>query len=139
MKYVYERKINYYETDRMGIVHHSNYIRYMEETRCGWMEALGIPMSLLEERGFTIPVLEVQCRYVRPVTSGDVILVEPKITLYNGVRMSVSYVITDKKTGETVAEAASGHCFTTLDLHPVNMKKKDPGIHAAMESAAAGA
>ena len=139
MKYVYERKINYYETDRMGIVHHSNYIRYMEETRCGWMEALGIPMSLLEERGFTIPVLEVQCRYVRPVTSGDVILVEPKITLYNGIRMSVSYVITDKKTGETVAEASSGHCFTTLDLHPVNMKKKDPGIHAAMESAAAGA
>ena len=139
MKYVYERKINYYETDRMGIVHHSNYIRYMEETRCGWMEALGIPMSLLEERGFTIPVLEVQCRYVRPVTSGDVILVEPKITLYNGVRMSVSYVITDKKNGETVAEASSGHCFTTLDLHPVNMKKKDPGIHAAMESAAAGA
>ena len=61
MEYVYERKINYYETDRMGVVHHSNYIRYLEETRCGWMEALGIPMSLFEERGFTIPVLEVNC------------------------------------------------------------------------------
>lgn len=34
MDFVFERKINYYETDRMGVVHHSNYIRYLEEARC---------------------------------------------------------------------------------------------------------
>ena len=139
MEYAYERKINYYETDRMGIVHHSNYIRYLEETRCDWMESVGIPMSLLEERGFTIPVLEVNCRYLHSVTSGDVIRIAPKITTYNGVRMTISYVVTDQKTGETVAEASSGHCFTTLDLHPVNMKKKAPEIHAVMERLAAEA
>ncbi|MCR5681359.1 MAG: acyl-CoA thioesterase [Clostridiales bacterium] len=139
MEYAYVRRINYYETDRMGIVHHSNYIRYLEETRCDWMETVGIPMSLLEERGFTIPVLEVTCRYLHPVTSGDVIRIVPKITLYNGVRMTVAYVITDEKTGQPVAEASSGHCFTTLDLHPANMKKKAPDIHAIMEHAAAEA
>lgn len=138
MGYVYERKINYYETDRMGIVHHSNYIRYMEEARCGWMEVLGVPMTLLEARGFTIPTLEVNCRYLRAVTSGDVILVAPTISAYNGVRMTVSYVITEKETGQTVAEAFSKHCFTTRDLHPVSMKKKDPEIHAIMERLAGG-
>ena len=34
---IYERKINYYETDKMGVVHHSNYIRFLEEARCYWM------------------------------------------------------------------------------------------------------
>ena len=40
MSFKYERKINYYETDRMGVVHHSNYIRFLEEARSRWMECL---------------------------------------------------------------------------------------------------
>ena len=133
MAYLYERKINYYETDRMGVVHHSNYIRYMEESRCAWMEELGIPMSLLEERGFTIPTLEVNCQYLCHVTAGDVITIAPVISEYNGVRMTVSYEIRDTKTGRDVVRAWTKHCFTTLELHPVNMKKKDPEISGVME------
>ena len=45
MKIVFERKLNYYETDRMGVVHHSNYIRFLEEARCFWLEQEGIPFS----------------------------------------------------------------------------------------------
>ena len=48
MSFKYERKINYYETDRMGVVHHSNYIRFLEEARSRWMEELNIPMEKLE-------------------------------------------------------------------------------------------
>ena len=29
----YLHKVQYYETDKMGIAHHSNYIRWMEEAR----------------------------------------------------------------------------------------------------------
>ena len=45
----FERRINYYETDRMGIVHHSNYIRYLEEARSFWLREIGIPFETLEE------------------------------------------------------------------------------------------
>ncbi len=41
MEFKYERKINYYETDKMGIVHHSNYIRYLEEARCEYLKKIG--------------------------------------------------------------------------------------------------
>jgi acyl-CoA thioester hydrolase len=51
MSFKYERKINYYETDRMGVVHHSNYIRFLEEARSRWMEELNIPMEKLENEG----------------------------------------------------------------------------------------
>ena len=50
---VYERKINYYETDRMGVVHHSNYIRFMEEGRCFWLEQIEMPFESMEEKGIT--------------------------------------------------------------------------------------
>ena len=42
MSFVFERKINYYETDRMGIVHHSNYIRFLEEARCAFLDSINI-------------------------------------------------------------------------------------------------
>lgn len=71
MNFKYIRKINYYETDKMGIVHHSNYIRYLEEARSRWLEEIGISMEKLESQGYTIPTLEVDCKYKHPVTSGD--------------------------------------------------------------------
>ena len=65
MSFSYTRKINYYETDKMGVVHHSNYIRFLEEARCRWLEELNISMEKLEELGYTIPTLEVNCNYNR--------------------------------------------------------------------------
>lgn len=129
MDYTYSRIINYYETDKMGIVHHSNYIRFLEEARSRWLEALNISMETLEEKGYTIPTLEVNCKYKFHVTSGDTILIKPKITEYNGVKMTVSYDVIEKKTGRIVIEAWTKHCFTTRELKPINMKKKNQDIN----------
>ena len=129
MEFKYERKINYYETDKMGIVHHSNYIRFLEEARCRWMEQKDISMEKMEGMGLTIPTLEVYCKYKYHVTSGDIIVIIPKIVEFNGVRMTLSYKIVDKKTGKEVVEAESKHCFTDKTLKPINLKKKYEGIY----------
>ena len=123
MEIVYERKINYYETDKMGVVHHSNYIRYFEEARTYWLEELEMPFELLEENNITIPVLGVSCEYKHHVTFGDTILIRTYMKEYTGVRMTVGYDVTDKKTGKTVLTAETKHCFTDKDLKPINMKK----------------
>ncbi len=133
MSYIYEREINYYETDKMGVVHHSNYIRFLEEARCRWLKQFGISMELLEEKGYTIPVLEINCRYKVPVTSGDIIQIKPVVTEYNGVRMTVSYDVTKKDTNLKVIEAWSKHCFTDMSLKPINMKKNDFEMHSIFE------
>ena len=122
----YERKINYYETDKMGVVHHSNYIRFLEEARCYWMEKIGIPFSLLESKGVTIPVLGVNVEYKHHVTYGDTIVIKVIIKEYSGVRMTVSYDVRDKKTGKKVIEAETKHCFTNKELRPVSLKKYAP-------------
>ena len=133
MSFKYERKINYYETDRMGVVHHSNYIRFLEEARSRWMEELNIPMEKLESEGVTIPTLEVDCKYKHHVTSGDIIIIEPYISEFNGIRMTVNYNVTNKKTGDIVIDAYTKHCFTDRTLRPINMKKKNIEIYNIFE------
>ena len=131
MDFTYKRKINYYETDKMGIVHHSNYIRFLEEARCRWLEALDVSMEYIESQGYTIPTLEVNCKYRHHVTSGDVILITPRISEFNGVRMTISYDVIDEKTRDIVIEAWTKHCFTDRSLRPINIKKKSEKISSA--------
>ena len=59
----YEHKVQYYETDGMGIVHHSNYIRWFEEARVDLLEQLGFGYDRIEAEGYSGPVLEVACQY----------------------------------------------------------------------------
>ena len=133
MSYTYTRKINYYETDKMGVVHHSNYIRFLEEARSRWLEELNISMEILEKEGYTIPTLEVNCKYKYHVTSGDTIIIKPKIKEYNGVRMTVNYDVTEEKNGKTVIETWTKHCFTDRNLKPINMKKHSEEINSIFE------
>ena len=133
MEFKYKREINYYETDKMGVVHHSNYIRFLEEARCKWLKELGISMEFLEENGYTIPTLEVNCQYKNHVTSGDTIIIKPIVTEYNGVRMTVSYEVTDNNSGKNIIKAWTKHCFTNKDLKPINMKKNNTKIHNIFE------
>ena len=126
MDFKFERKINYYETDRMGIVHHSNYIRFLEEARCAWLEGIDMPFSRLEENDITIPVLGVSITYKNYVTFGDTLLIIPFMKEYTGVRMTVGYNVTNKNTGDTVIIAETKHCFTNKKLKPINLKKYAP-------------
>ena len=129
MEFIYERKINYYETDRMGLLHHSNYIRYLEEARTEWLEVLNMPFDLLEKNEITIPVLGVNCTYKYHVTFGDTILIKTYAKEYTGVRMTIGYEVTDKKNGNIVLTGETKHCFTDRNLKPINLKKYAPQFH----------
>ena len=126
MEITYERKINYYETDRMGVVHHSNYIRFLEEARCYLLEKIDMPFDMLEENGVTIPVLGVNVTYKHHVTFADVLQIKVFIKEYNGVRMTIGYDVRNKKTGDVVIIAETKHCFTNRNLKPINLKKYAP-------------
>lgn len=71
--------VRYYETDQMGIVHHSNYIRYFECARNAMMADGGYPIEQCEKDGVTIPIVEVRARYRRPAVMGDILTVSAAI------------------------------------------------------------
>ena len=116
-------KINYYETDKMGITHHSNYIRFMEEARLDFLEKIGYPMTRIEADGITSPVVSIKCDYKRPSTFGNKLEIEVSITQYTGVKLTFSYIMKNIDTNETVAIASSVHCFLNPNGKPVPLKK----------------
>lgn len=67
--------VRYYETDQMGIVHHSNYVRYFECGRTDMLKKLGLPIEKIEEAGVMLPVVSVECRYKVPARLGDTLKV----------------------------------------------------------------
>lgn len=75
----YERKINYYETDKMAVVHHSNYARYLEECRVDMMRYYDLPLEMFEEMGYVIPVLELHGEFKESVKFGETIKIVPRL------------------------------------------------------------
>lgn len=129
MNFTFERRINYYETDRMGVVHHSNYIRFLEEARCQMLATSNMPYSAFEEQGVMIPVLGVNCTYKQHVTFNDIIEIKPFVKEFNGVRLTMGYHVTNKKTGDLVLTGETKHCFTDMNLKPVRLQKQIPDFY----------
>lgn len=123
---IYEHKVQYYETDQMKIVHHSNYIRWFEEARTAWLEEGGFGYAKMEKIGIISPVLEVTAKYKSMTRYGDTVLIKPRVEKYNGVRLEVSYEIEDKKTGELRCTGFSKHCFLDDRGRPVRLDKRNP-------------
>ncbi len=129
MTFTFERRINYYETDRMGIVHHSNYIRFLEEARCQMLDTYNMPYSAFEKQGVMIPVLGVNCNYKSHVTFDDIIEIKPFVKEFNGIRLTMEYQVTNKKTGDLVLIGETKHCFTDMNLKPIRLQKQIPEFY----------
>ena len=73
-------------------------------------------------------MLEVNCKFKHHVTFDDVILIKVSVKDFNGVRLIISYEVTDKNTSDLVLTGETTHCFTDDKLKPVNIKKHYPEI-----------
>lgn len=124
----YIHKVQYYETDRMGITHHSNYIRWMEEARVHYLNNHDCGYIEIENKGFSSPVLEIECSYKRTTTFEDEVEIEIKMAEYNSIKMVYEYAMRNEVTGELVFTGKSSHCFINKDGRPINLKKYMPEI-----------
>ena len=132
----YIHKVQYYETDRMGLVHHSNYIRWMEEARVDWLEKIGMGFDKLEEMGITSPLLSVNCKYKFGSTFGDSVEIKTKVKKYNGVKITIGYIMTKVGTGENVATGETELCFINFKTRrPIILKKENLELDQLMKKA----
>ena len=106
----YRHTVQYYETDKMGIAHHSNYVRWMEEARVNLLTEIGWDYDRLEALGVFSPVTAVECRFKRSCTFADAVDIALAVESFNGVRLRLSYAMTGAD-GKTLCEAASEHVF----------------------------
>ena len=128
----YIHKVQYYETDKMGVTHHSNYIRFMEEARTDFLEKIGYPFLRMESEGIASPVIGVAMEYKKPTTYADEIEIEVQVENFSGVRCCFAYVM--KCHGEVVCMATSQHCFLNTQGRPISLKRNFPELCALLES-----
>ena len=121
----YKHSVQYYETDKMGIAHHSNYIRWMEEARVDFFTKVGWPYKELEEIGFVSPVVSVECRYRMPSKFADVITVSVSLEEYKGARIRFAYTMANQD-GALVCEASSEHCVLGGSGRPIRLNRAFP-------------
>ena len=86
-------RVRYYETDCMGIVHHSNYIRYYETARTEMLREFGTTYNDMEKHGVMLPVLEVQSRHIAPAYDDDLLTVRVTLAEMPKVKMRFDYEI----------------------------------------------
>lgn len=132
---VYEHRAQYYETDQMGIVHHSNYIRWFESARLDFMKQIGIPYGKMEEMGIISPVLSVECKYKEMVYFDDLVYIKADIVKHNGIKMDIKYTVYKESTGKVCTEGSSSHCFLDKEGGIISLKKSYPDIYALFENA----
>lgn len=129
MSYFYLHKTQYYETDQMGIIHHSNYIRWFEEARTAFLEDMGYAYGRLEQEGIISPVLRVECDYRKMVRYGETVRIEVSVEKFNGIKLVISYRIYGLETDELYTFGRTSHCFLNKEGKPVSVKKEKPEFY----------
>ena len=118
---MYQHFVQYYETDKMGVTHHSNYIRFMEEARVEFFNSIGFDYFEFEKSGMVSPVIGLNnIRYKRPSTAGDVLDITVNIKAITNVFFTLEYEM--KKQDTVVFTGESDHCLLSKEgkIIPLN-------------------
>lgn len=121
----YTHKVKYYECDRMGITHHSNYIRFMEEARVDMLDRLGYGFERIEADGIVSPVVEVKCEYRKSTTFQDEIHIEINLKKVSALKFTFEYI--GRCNGNVVFTGESTHCFMQ-NGRPVKVAERYPAL-----------
>ena len=130
----YTRKVHYHETDKMGITHHSNYIKWLEEARIDFMDQIGYGFAQMESDGISSPVISLEAEYIRPTTFDDMLSINVTVEEFKGVKLVLGYTITNEKSNEKVFAGKTSHCFINKEGKPVILKRSLPEFDAKLKS-----
>ena len=127
--FVCKHEGQYYETDRMGITHHSNYVRWMEEARTFFLREIGWPYEKIEEEGIISPVISISCEYKAITTFADQVSIEISVKSVKLSKLSFLYRMVNQDC-ILVCTTVSEHSFLSKEASFVNLKNDFPVFFA---------
>jgi len=113
--YTYQHRVQFYETDEMGIVHHSNYLRICEEARVAWAHSRGLIDYQKKGSASMFAVYETRVRHLKPAFFGDEVEVQLQVRS-EGVRIHIEYRLNARGQTLVVAETVHVPLDTNLKL-----------------------
>lgn len=126
-------RVRYAETDRMGIVHHSNYPIWYEMGRGDYIKMFGYNYREMEEQGIMTPLLNLNSSFVKPALYDDEIILRTKVILISAARITFSYTVKRIEKDGTETELGYGtteHGFVDANtFRPISIKKRMPELY----------
>ncbi len=122
----HETKIRtrYGETDQMGYVYYGNYAEYFEVARVEMLRSLGMSYSAMEAEGVMMPVLELNCKFIKPVYYDEHITIKTTIKELPTARIHFEYEIFNE-TGALVHIGKTSLVFVDMSTkRPTHPPKK---------------
>lgn len=96
----YKFRVSYVDTDKMGIVHNSNYFRYFEMGRIELMRHLGVSYKTMEDEGVMMPLIEQYAKYLRPAYFDEELIIRTSLEEIPSVKIKFDYKVLRKKDDE---------------------------------------
>ena len=100
-KFTTSTRIRYSETDQMGVVYHGNYAQFFELGRTEFLRSLGVPYKSLENKGIILPVISLQCNFIKSALYDDHLTITTFLKKNPMVKIEFDYEITNQNN-ETV-------------------------------------
>lgn len=140
LTYKYLKRVHYHETDQMGVVHHSNYVKWFERGRTELMRQVGISYRQMENMGLLLPVLKVDVNYHAPALYDDWVAIFTKVENYSPVRLEFAYKIYRANEGEDMEQKdsllASGstvHMWVRENWKPARLDRFAPEVYQQLQ------
>ena len=125
-------RVRYGDTDQMGFAYYAHYLRWFEIGRAEMLRALGESYRSVEERGTSLPVVEADCRYLKPARYDDLIAIETGVDRLSRASVRFAYRVVREADGELLATGHTEHCFLGRDGKP---GRPGPVLAAMLERA----
>jgi acyl-CoA thioester hydrolase len=120
----YETRVRFADTDQMGVAYHGRYLEWFEGARTEMLRDHGLPYKELEARGFSLPVIEVNCRYYQPVRYDDLVVIRTRLSELNRLKMKLEYRLFVQDDPALRAEAMTWHCFLNGNGRPARASQE---------------
>lgn len=104
--------VNFYDTDAMAVVHHSNYIRWFEIGRVQLLREIGITLDEMMDDGYVFPITEVRCKYISSGKFDDILRIETTPIALTKAKMEFSYKIYRDCDNTLLVEGFTQNVFT---------------------------
>ena len=128
-------RVRYAETDKMGVVYHSNFFIWMEIGRVELMRGLGFDYKQMEiEDDCHLPVVDARCRYKSPAYYDEEIVIRTELRNLRGSLMHFGYEIMRSSDGAILAEGETTHIVVNAEME----KRQLPDRYRAAFQALAG-
>ena len=106
-----EIRVRYADTDQMHFVYNGKYLEYFEVGRTEMLREIGLAYSVIENKGYQLPVLESFIKYASPAFYDDILIIESFMKEYPSLKIHIDYRIYRKENNKLVAEGYTGHAF----------------------------